>query len=240
MLINPVSFRLSISIFWNSTWSIYKNYNYKYLFYSDLVFFEFFMFFFKKTLNLRFLDFYPSHIRLYRLNNKTIVNLYYHIAKEEYYFDEIDWIYKDFIKKMPIAKKNIYTIKKNIYVFEKRKSLRIIKKTIFKLIFKYIYLKKNILYLKTSLVLLFKKIKKYFNIKLWNLTKKIIKKYFLNIKNKYIYLFFKYIYLKNKKKKKLYINPIKLNKKRIKLVKKISKEIIKLNNYKTTLIKAKK
>lgn len=99
MLVNPVNFRLSHSIFWNSTWSLYKKNNYKYLFYSDLIFFEFFMFFFKKIINLKSLDYYPSHIRLYRFHDKIIVNLYYHIAKEENYFDSIDWFNKQLKKK---------------------------------------------------------------------------------------------------------------------------------------------
>jgi hypothetical protein len=200
------------------------------------------MFFFKKTLNLRFLDFYPSHIRLYRLNNKTIVNLYYHIAKEEYYFDEIDWIYKDLHKKKQSIKKNIYILKKRKYILEKKKILKNIKKLIFKLILKNLIFKKNILYLKINLMLFFQKMKKYFNIKLWNLTKKLIKKYFYFLKKKYIYVYIKYIYLmkKNKKKNKLNLCDNKLNKKKKKWIKKLSKQIIKLNNYKKILLKKKK
>ena len=166
MLVNPISFRLSSSIFWNSTWSLYKNYNYKYLFYSDLVFFEFFMFFFKKTINLKILDIYPSHIRLYRLNNKVIVNLYYHIAKEAYYFDEIDLIYKKSHKKIVKNKKNY--VKNKSYI--KNYIEKLYKKPYKKI------LHKNILKLKTNFK---KQILKNKNKNKFNL---ILKKIKLNFK----------------------------------------------------------
>ena len=82
MLVNPISFRLSISTFWNSTWNIYNKVNYKYLFYSDLVFFEYFMFFFRKTLQGSSRDAYISHLRLYRIQDKIILNIYYHSSEE--------------------------------------------------------------------------------------------------------------------------------------------------------------
>jgi len=44
MLVNPIGFRLSVSIFWKATWSLYKYDDYKYLFYSDLIFFQYFFF----------------------------------------------------------------------------------------------------------------------------------------------------------------------------------------------------
>jgi hypothetical protein len=130
MLINPVNFRLSISLFWNSTWSFYQNNNYKYLFYSDLIFFEFFMFFFKKIINLKSLDYYPSHIRLYRLNNKIIINLYYHLSKEDYYSDKIKLGYKNLQKisnnKILKKKKILRNIKNKIKKFIKNKFLKIL------------------------------------------------------------------------------------------------------------------
>ena len=120
MLINPINFRLSISIFWNSTWSLYKNSNYKYLFYSDLIFFEFFMFFFRKILNLKSIDYYPSHLRLYRLNDKIIINLYYHVSKEEYFLNKIDFfqtdLQKKYLKKRKVTKKTKNIIKKIIKI----------------------------------------------------------------------------------------------------------------------------
>jgi len=87
MLVNPISFRLGICLFWGSTWTIYniKNLTYKYLFYSDLIFFEFFMFFFKKVIESNFWDFYCSHIKLYRNVNNLIINLYIHISKEIFF-----------------------------------------------------------------------------------------------------------------------------------------------------------
>ncbi len=216
MLVNPISFRLSISIFWNSTWSLYKNYNYKYLFYSDLVFFEFFMFFFKKTINFKLLDFYPSHIRLYRLYDKIIVNLYYHIAKEEYYYDEIDLIYKDLHKKIPPVKKNNIFLSRNNFILKRKKLLRIIKNKFSYFIFNNLTWNNNIINLKTNLKLLWKNIKEYFSLKVWNLVKSYIKKYFIFFKNKYIYFFLKNKYIiknlktKCKYKQNYYINIKKL------------------------------
>mgnify|MGYP003519983642 FL=1 len=62
------------------------------------------MFFFRKTIELRSLDYYPSHIRLYRLHDKVIINLYYHMSKDEYYFDEIDLVYKGSQKRVVMKK----------------------------------------------------------------------------------------------------------------------------------------
>ena len=246
MLVNPISFRLSISIFWNSTWSLYKNYNYKYLFYSDLVFFEFFMFFFKKTMNFKLLDFYPSHIRLYRLCDKIIVNLYYHIAKEEYYFDEIDLIYKDLYKKVPQIKKNMFILNKNNFLLKKKELLKIIKKEFSKFIFNNLTWNKNILNLKTNLNLLWKNIKEYFSLKVWNLVKNTLKRYFIYLKKKYVYFFIKYTYLIKTLKKKIknkeifYMNIKKLYKKEFKNFKKISKNIITINKNKNKYTKINK
>jgi len=70
------------------------------------------MFFFRKIINLKFLDYYPSHIRLYRLYDKIIVNLYYHISKEDYYFNKID-LFNKYLQKINV-KKNILINKKKI------------------------------------------------------------------------------------------------------------------------------
>ena len=120
MLVNPINFRLSASIFWNSTWSLYKNGNYKYLFYSDLVFFEFFMFFFKKTLIKGHFDNYATHLRLYRVEGKIILNLYYHTIKEEWYQDELDILLKGTKKPLYVdtilKKKKLKKVKKISYL----------------------------------------------------------------------------------------------------------------------------
>ena len=105
-------------------------------------------------MNLKILDFYPSHIRLYRISDKIIVNLYYHIAKEEYYFDEIDLIYKNLYKRIPPIKKKIFFFNKNMYLFNEKKILKIIKKQLFKLIFNNLIFNKNILNLKINLKLI--------------------------------------------------------------------------------------
>ena len=89
MLVNPISFRLSVSIFWKFTWSLYKYNNYKYLFYSDLIFFEYFLFFFKKLLKSKKSDYYISHIRLYRITNKLIINIYYYNPSEEILYKQL-------------------------------------------------------------------------------------------------------------------------------------------------------
>jgi hypothetical protein len=41
------------------------------------------MFFFKKTLIKGHFDNYATHLRLYRVEGKIILNLYYHTIKEE-------------------------------------------------------------------------------------------------------------------------------------------------------------
>lgn len=187
MLINPINFRLSISIFWNSTWSFYKNSNYKYLFYSDLIFFEFFMFFFRKILNLKSIDYYPSHLRLYRLNDKIIINLYYHVSKEEYFLNKIDFFHqnlqKKYLKQRKVTKKTKNVIKKFIKII------------LLKILFNNIILKKKIIDLNYFLNLKWEEIKKEIK-NIVGLTffiekKVIIKKYFFNLGKKYIYYFSK-------------------------------------------------
>ena len=208
MLVNPVSFRLSVSFFWNSTWSLYKNNNYKYLFSSDLVFFEFFMFFFRKTIELRSLDYYPSHIRLYRLNDKVIINLYYHMSKDEYYFDEIDLIYKGTQKRVAIKKsllkKRLLKISNNNQDFFNliKKFIKFINKNLIKIIYLKLFFFKNTKLgvksdLYSSLKLKWKIIKKFIknklnivnNIENWSIIKKFIKKYYFKMGKEYIYFF---------------------------------------------------
>jgi hypothetical protein len=82
------------------------------------------MFFFRKIINLKSLDYYPSHIRLYRFNNKIIVNLYYHVSKEDYYYDKINLVYKN-LQKISIKEKKFENKK-----LKNRKILKFIKNKI--------------------------------------------------------------------------------------------------------------
>ena len=78
MLVNPISFRLSICTFWRSVWTIYDLKNYKHLMFTDILFFEYFNWFckhfFVNTVGSSLL----SHIRFYRTNKKFIINIYYY------------------------------------------------------------------------------------------------------------------------------------------------------------------
>lgn len=221
MLVNPISFRLSVSFFWNSTWSLYKNNNYKYLFSSDLVFFEFFMFFFRKTIDFRALDYYPSHIRLYRLQDKIIINLYYHMSKEEYYFDEIDLIYKGSSKRVIIKKKLLRKrkIKNNILhnniilnnFFFIKKITNFIDKNLIKIIFfKLIYSSLKDVYfdLENNLHLKWTSIENYIKSTFiksdkinWFVVKDFVKNYYFKTGKKYIYFFINNMQLINNLKK---------------------------------------
>lgn len=223
MLINPINFRLSISLFWNSTWSLYKNSNYKYLFYSDLIFFEFFMFFFRKIINLKSLDYYPSHIRLYRLNNKIIINLYYHISKEDYYYDKINLVYKN-LQKISIKEKildNKVLENKRTLKNIKNKIEKFIKKKFLKIFFNKLIWNKKIKDLNKFLILKWSVLKKkfifFFGYKFYFNQKKFIKKIFTDITKKCL------IYLNNKLNyyniKKLYNNKTYNTKKKINVIK---------------------
>ena len=74
-IINPVTTRLGLNIFWNSRWTLNNNYNYKYLFKKNIFFFQFINWFFqKKSLNKRNIIF--SHYYLFlNSNNVLYINL---------------------------------------------------------------------------------------------------------------------------------------------------------------------
>jgi hypothetical protein len=94
------------------------------------------MFFFRKIINLKSLDYYPSHIRLYRLNSKIIINLYYHTSKGEYYDEKINLAYAKLQKKKKqkkIEKKKIEKNKKINFLTSKLKS--VIKIKLFRILF---------------------------------------------------------------------------------------------------------
>lgn len=182
------------------------------------------MFFFRKTIELRSLDYYPSHIRLYRLHDKVIINLYYHMSKDEYYFDEIDLIYKGTQKKVVIKKsllkkkllKNSNIQIQNFFNLIK-KFIKFINKNLIKIIYlKLFFFKKVKLGLRndlnTNLKLKWKIIKKYIknklsiidNINNWCILKKFIKKYYFKMGKEYINFFLnnKNLILNFKSKKK--------------------------------------
>jgi hypothetical protein len=95
------------------------------------------MFFFRKMLNLKSIDYYPSHLRLYRSNDKIIINLYYHVSKEEYFLNKIDFFHqnlqKKYLKQRKVTKKTKNVIKK------------IIKIILLKIIYNNLMLKKKII-----------------------------------------------------------------------------------------------
>ena len=264
MLVNPISFRLSVSFFWNSTWSLYKNNNYKYLFSSDLVFFEFFMFFFRKTLDFRTLDYYPSHIRLYRLYDKIIINLYYHMSKEERYFDEIDLLYKGYRKKVFLKKTKLkkrllfkqcniknYIVLNNFYSI--KKIINFINKNLIKIIYFNFLSSLNNVYsdLEWNLNLKWKSLENYIklnfiksNVVNWDVIKVFIKDYYLKLGKKYIYFFINNFKLikdlkKNKIKKFQNLGKVKFSsfnwKKKTKLFSKL-RLYYKINNNSKNLL----
>lgn len=121
MLVNPISYRLSVSIFWKTTWSLYKYNNYKYLFHWDLIFFEYLSFFLKKIhLSKKDSDFYISHIRFYRMKKKIVINFYY-------YFPKGYWMYKQLNNVILNKKKNKKKVKNarfNPHFWEKKGNSR--------------------------------------------------------------------------------------------------------------------
>ena len=166
------------------------------------------MFFFRKILNFKSIDYYPSHLRLYRLNDKIIINLYYHVSKEEYFLNKIDFFHQNLQKKY-LKKRNITKKTKNIIK-------KLIKIKLLNIIFNNLILKQKIenlnLFLNLKWKELKKEIKKIFSLKIFLEQKNIIKKYFFNIGSKYIYFFSKNknilkqkILLKKKKYRKNYI-----------------------------------
>jgi len=166
------------------------------------------MFFFRKTIELRSLDYYPSHIRLYRLHDKVIINLYYHMSKDEYYFDEIDLVYKGsqkrVVMKKSLLKKRLLKKSNNAQnAFNLiKKIIKFVNKNLIKIIYLKLFLLKNVKLgiksnLITSLKLKWKIIKKYIKNKLsivddlnnWCIIKTFIKKYYFKMGKQYIYFF---------------------------------------------------
>lgn len=215
MLVNPVSFRLSISTFWRSVWTVYQIKNYKYLLFSDLIFFEYFNWFCKKFFTNIVGSCLISHIRFYKIKNKIIINIFYYhsdfdnLLKQLNYFKMKDFKRQKKIRRIRI-KKNKFKYKR-FFLPKKRISNYILnqKKRSFKNLYKFSYVlkkyilkkkkfrkkiicyrkKKDLLTLNTLRLLKLKnkKNKKYiFKSK----KKKIRKKKNLLIKKKFTYLFY--------------------------------------------------
>lgn len=76
-LINPVSLRLSVNSFWDSTWVVVNNFNFVSLFKKDYILFHFLNWFIKKSKFIKF-NLLISHYKIYRVNQKIYINLYYY------------------------------------------------------------------------------------------------------------------------------------------------------------------
>lgn len=99
-LINPVSTRLSINSFWNSSWSLSNNFNYVNLFKKDYTLFHFLNWFIKRS---RFLksNVIISHYKIYRLKDNIFINFYYYSAAlEERNYKVQMWLFRKLIKKI--------------------------------------------------------------------------------------------------------------------------------------------
>ena len=122
MLVNPISFRLSICTFWRSIWTVYDIKNYKFLMFADLIFFEYFNWFCKKFFVNIIGNCIISHIRFYRTKKNFIINIFYY--------------HSDFIKHGRVVRslrtreriKKIKKIKKEKRLNKKRKNKEEIKK----------------------------------------------------------------------------------------------------------------
>lgn len=97
-LINPISLRLSVNVFWNSSWVTFNNFNYNNLFKRDYLLFSFLNWFINKSKFLKF-NILISHYKIYRVHNSVYVNLYYYASalenvKYDYYVNIFSSIFK--------------------------------------------------------------------------------------------------------------------------------------------------
>ena len=76
-LINPISIRLSVNSFWNSSWSNFNNFNYVNLYKNDFILFFYLNWFINKSKFLKS-DILVSHYKVYKVSNKVYINLYYY------------------------------------------------------------------------------------------------------------------------------------------------------------------
>jgi hypothetical protein len=80
-LVNPISFRLGKTFYWNFVWSSFLKKNYRYLALQDIQFMQLFNWLLSLNTLYRFGIFF-SHFKIYRLNGKLIFFLYFiHVNK---------------------------------------------------------------------------------------------------------------------------------------------------------------
>ena len=117
-LVNPISFRLGKTFYWNFVWSAFLRKNYKYLILQDLQF----IVFFRWILSLNFLyrlGLFFSHFKLFRLRDKLIFIIFF-IYKKNYGFSN------DIFKFSKKIKGNSFIVKSLLHsksVLKKRKIL---------------------------------------------------------------------------------------------------------------------
>ncbi len=81
-LINPISLRLSINSFWNSSWILINTFNYINVFKKDFTLFHFLDWFVKKPGLTKF-NLLVSHYKVYRVNNYIYISFFYYNANIE-------------------------------------------------------------------------------------------------------------------------------------------------------------
>lgn len=120
-LVNPVSMRLSVNSFWSSNWVLINNFNYVNLFKKDYLLFHFLNWFIKKSKFLKF-NILVSHYKIYRVTNRTYINLYYYNGSTEdnnYYFQvlALNNVMKKGVLKNKSDNLNFNLKMKNIYEY---------------------------------------------------------------------------------------------------------------------------
>lgn len=78
-LINPISNRLSVNIFWNSNWALTNNFNYVNVFKRDYILFQFLNWFIRKAKFGKF-NIIISHYKVFRIYQNIFVNFYFYNA----------------------------------------------------------------------------------------------------------------------------------------------------------------
>lgn len=107
-LINPITNRLSINTFWNSTWSLINNFNYINVFKKDYILFQFLNWFTKKSKFGKF-NVIISHYKVYRIYKNIFINFYYYNAgiEEKKYRFQISFLVNLLRRKRKFLNKRI-------------------------------------------------------------------------------------------------------------------------------------
>ncbi len=114
-LINPISNRLSINAFWNSTWVLINNFNFINMFKKDYILFQFLNFFLRKSRYSRF-NVLVSHYKIFRLTNNIFINFYYYNANMEEKKYKYQVIYLAKLLKRQKRKNNFFNVFKTSYL----------------------------------------------------------------------------------------------------------------------------